>query len=331
MSTVVIALGGNAILQAGQAGTYDEQMQNIRLAAESVAELLQADHRVVVTHGNGPQVGNVLLQQEAASDTVPAMPLDACGAQTQGMLGYMFQQELANALTRKGLNLPVATVVTQSEVKADDPAFAQPSKPVGPYLSEAHARQAMAEKGWQMKEDKARGGWRRLVASPRPVAIVERDSIARLVQAGTLVVASGGGGVPVVRQADGTLSGVEAVIDKDLAGLCLATDVKADVFMILTDVPKVAIRFGTPQQENLGKVTAAQMRAYQAEGHFSAGSMGPKVEACLRFAEETGGRAVIASLAEALQAVAGEAGTQILPVAESDQRDSDLLYVGGRA
>lgn len=311
MSTVVIALGGNAILQAGQKGTYKEQQENVRLAAESVAELMKAGHRVVLTHGNGPQVGNILLQQEAAAATVPPMPLDVCGSQTQGMLGYMFQQELGNALRRRGLHHPVATIVTQCEVKADDPAFGSPCKPVGPFYDEARAQQAMAEKGWQMKEDRARGGWRRVVASPTPVSIVERDSINRLVEAGTLVIASGGGGVPVVRGEDGSLKGVEAVIDKDLAGYVLAMDVKADVFMVLTDVPQVAIRFGTPQQENLGRVTAAQMREYQQAGHFAAGSMGPKVEACLRFVEATGGRAIIGSLAEALHAVAGEAGTQI--------------------
>lgn len=312
MSTVVIALGGNAILQAGQKGTHKEQQENIRQAAESIAELVKAGHRVVVTHGNGPQVGNVLIQHEEAAATVPPMPLDVCGAQTQGMLGYMFQQELGNALQRRGLNYPVLTAMTQTEVRADDPAFREPTKPVGPYYTEARAQRAMAEKGWKMKEDKARGGWRRVVASPTPVGIVERDSIQRLVESGALVIASGGGGVPVVRQADGTLQGMEAVIDKDLAGYSLAMDVKADVFMILTDVPKVAIRFGTPEQENLGKLTTAQMRTYQQEGHFKAGSMGPKVEACLRFAEASGGRAVIAALAEALSAVAGEAGTQIV-------------------
>jgi carbamate kinase len=311
MSTVVIALGGNAILQAGQRGTHKEQQENIRLAAESIAELVRAGHRVVVTHGNGPQVGNVLIQHEEAAAVVPPMPLDICGAQTQGMLGYMFQQELGNALRRRELSCPVLAVVTQTEVRADDPAFGEPSKPVGPYYTERKARQVMDEKGWKMKEDKARGGWRRLVASPTPLAIVERDSIVGLVQQGALVVAAGGGGAPVVRLSDGTLKGVEAVIDKDLAGYCLATDVKADVFMILTDVKKVAVHFGTPAQQNLADVSAAQMRAYQKEGHFKAGSMGPKVEACLRFAESAGGRAVIASLAEALAAVNGEAGTQI--------------------
>jgi carbamate kinase len=312
VSTVVIALGGNAILQAGQKGTHQEQQENIRTAAESVAELVKAGHRVIVTHGNGPQVGNVLIQQEESAALVPPMPLDVCGAQTQGMLGYMFQQELGNALRRRGLAHPVATIVTQTEVRADDPAFAEPAKPVGPYYTPERAQRAMAEKGWKMKEDKARGGWRRVVASPKPMAIVERESIVRLVEAGALVVAAGGGGAPVVRQADGSLQGVEAVIDKDLAGYSLAMDVKADVFMILTDVKQVAIRFGTPEQENLGNVTLAGMRAYQQEGHFKAGSMGPKVDACLQFVEATGGRAVIAALSQALDAVDGTAGTQIV-------------------
>ncbi len=314
MSTVVIALGGNAILQAGQRGTHLEQRENIRMAAESIAELVKAGHRVVVTHGNGPQVGNVLIQQEEAVGVVPAMPLDICGAQTQGMLGYLFQQELSNALLRRGITAPVLTVVTQTEVLADDPAFAEPSKPVGPYFTPARAEKSMAEKGWRMKEDAARGGWRRVVASPTPVRIVERDSILGLVQGGALVIAAGGGGAPVVRQPDGTLQGVEAVIDKDLAGYCLAGDVQANVFMILTDVKHVAINFGLPEQENLGVVTSEQLRGHQAHGHFRAGSMGPKVEACLRFVEATGGRAVIAALSEALAAAEGKAGTQIIPV-----------------
>lgn len=310
MSTIVLALGGNAILQAGQRGTYQEQQENIRLAASAVALLVHEGHRVVVTHGNGPQVGNLLIQQEEAASVVPPMPLSVCGALTQGMLGYLFQQELTNALRRLGQNAPVVTVVTQTEVKADDPAFRNPAKPVGPYYGRPMAEAALA-KGWRMMEDRARGGWRRLVPSPWPVAIVEREAILHLVQQGALVVASGGGGVPVVRRADGQLEGVDAVIDKDLAGYRLAVDVQADLFMILTDVPKVAIRFGTPQQENLGTITTAALRAYQQEGHFKAGSMGPKVEAALRFAE-AGGRAIIASLQEALAAVEGVAGTQIV-------------------
>lgn len=311
MSTVVIALGGNAILQAGQRGTHKEQRENIRTAAESIAELVKAGHRVVVSHGNGPQVGNVLIQHEEAAGVVPPMPLDICGAQTQGMLGYMFQQELSNALRRRGLVAPVVTLVTQTEVSADDPAFGEPAKPVGPYFTDVRAQKNMAEKGWRMKEDTARGGWRRVVASPTPIGIVERDSIVQLVQSGALVVAAGGGGAPVVRQMDGTLQGVEAVIDKDLAGTCLAGDVKADVFMILTDVKHVAINFGLPTQENLTDVSVQELRGYQADGQFGAGSMGPKVEACLRFAEATGGRAVIASLSDALAAAEGNAGTQI--------------------
>ena len=311
MSTVVIALGGNAILQARQKGTHAEQRENIRLAADSIAELVRAGHRVILTHGNGPQVGNVLIQQEETRAVVPPMPLDVCGAQTQGMLGYLFQQELGNALRRRALAHPVIAVVTQTEVRANDPAFGEPAKPVGPYYTDRKAQQAIDEKGWKMKEDRARGGWRRLVASPVPCAIVERDSIRRLVEGGAVVIAAGGGGAPVVRRPDGMLEGVEAVIDKDLAGYCLAMDMQADIFMILTDVRHVAVHFGTPAQIDLTDVSPEAMRAYQTEGHFKAGSMGPKVEACLRFAEASGGRAVIAALPDALAAAQGHAGTQI--------------------
>lgn len=311
MSTVVVALGGNAILQAGQRGTYEEQIANIRVACRAIAAMIQAGHRVVLTHGNGPQVGNVLIQNEAGADQVPAMPLDACGAETQGFLGYLFQQELVNELRSAGDERSVVTVVTQVEVGAADPAFSAPTKPVGPYYTESRARELMATAGWQMKPDAAGRGWRRVVPSPEPLGLVEQPVISQLVESGVVVIASGGGGVPVVRLPDGTLSGREAVIDKDLAGFRLAMGVHADVFMILTDVPRACIRFGEPDQVALGRVSVAEMRRYQAEGHFKAGSMGPKVEACLRFAETGRGRAIIASLDQALLAVEGDAGTQI--------------------
>jgi carbamate kinase len=313
-STVVIALGGNAILLSGQKGTYEEQLANVRAACASIVAIVQAGHRVVLTHGNGPQVGAVLIQNEEAAQKVPAMPLDACGAETQGMIGYMFQQELGNALRAAGLQRQVVSIVTQTEVDPRDPAFQNPTKPVGPYYSTEEAQALMAEKGWKMKEDKARGGWRRLVPSPAPIAIVEREIIKNLLAIDAIVIASGGGGVPVV-QKNGQYHGVEAVIDKDLSGYRMAADIDADVFMILTDVEQVAINWGKPDQVNLGEVTYEEMRALQAEGHFAEGSMGPKVEACLRFAQTGKGRAIIAAHVKAVEALAGTSGTQIRPIA----------------
>jgi carbamate kinase len=311
MATIVIALGGNAILQPGQAGTAAEQAENIRKTCIQAVGMLEAGHRVVITHGNGPQVGNLLIQQEEASPVVPPMPMDVAGAMSQGMLGYWMQNQLTNLLRERQIDRPVVTLVTQVLVDREDPAFQNPTKPVGPFYTPAKAERLMRERGWQMKEDAGRG-WRRVVPSPNPIAIWEKTAIRTLVDAGAVVICSGGGGVPVYLN-EGYLHGCEAVIDKDLAGQRLAADVDADLFCILTDVPKVALRYRQPDQELLSRVTAAQMRAYMQEGHFKPGSMGPKVEAVLRFVETTGKWGVIASLEEATQAVEGKAGTVIVP------------------
>jgi len=311
MSTIVIALGGNAILQPGQAGTAREQVANIRRTCEQIALLIAAGHRVVLTHGNGPQVGNLLIQQEEASPVIPPMPMDICGSMSQGMLGYLLQNQLGNLLRAAGHPRTVVTLVTQVLVDRDDPAFANPSKPVGPFYTPARARKLMAERGWLMKEDAARG-WRRVVPSPDPKAIWEKEAILTLVRAGAVVICSGGGGVPVYQEG-GDLIGCEAVIDKDLAGQRLAVDVGADLFCILTDVPRVALRYKLPDAQWLDRVTAAEMRRYQQQGHFKAGSMGPKVEAVLRFVESTGKWGVIAALDQAAQAAEGKAGTIITP------------------
>ncbi|MGE5676138.1 MAG: carbamate kinase [Mycobacterium leprae] len=310
-ATIVIALGGNAILQPGQAGTAAEQAANIHETCLQIVELICAGHRVVITHGNGPQVGNLLIQQEEASGVVPPMPMDVCGAMSQGLLGYWIQNELGNLLRARGRNLPVVTVVTQVLVDRTDPAFQNPTKPVGPFYTPARAQRLAEERGWQMKEDASRG-WRRVVPSPDPKAIWEKESILNLIQAGAVVICSGGGGVPVYR-ADDQLHGCEAVIDKDLAGERLAVDVGADIFCILTDVPKVALRYKQPDQLLLDKVDVATMRSHQKAGHFKAGSMGPKVEAVLRFVESTGHVGVIAALNQATAAIAGDAGTRIVP------------------
>lgn len=309
MATIVIALGGNAILQPGQAGTAAEQSENIRKTCIQIANMIAEGHRVVVTHGNGPQVGNLLIQQEEASATVPPMPMDVCGGMSQGMLGYWLQNQLDNLLRERGIRKLVVTVVTQVLVDRADPAFQNPTKPVGPFYTPARAEALMRERGWQMKEDAGRG-WRRVVPSPDPKAIWEKEAIATLVESGAVVICSGGGGVPVYL-ADDRLVGCEAVIDKDLAGQRLAADVGADLFCILTDVPKVALRYKQPDQVLLDRVSVAEMRDYQKQGHFKPGSMGPKVSAVMRFVDATGKWGVIASLSQAAEAVAGRAGTII--------------------
>lgn len=308
--TIVIALGGNAILQPGQNGTVDEQMENVDSTAEQVAELIAQGHRVVITHGNGPQVGALLIQQEAGRDRVPPMPLDVCGAESQGQIGYMLQQSIGKMLARRSIQRPVATVITQMVVDPNDPAFANPTKPVGPFYSAAYAEQRMKETGEKWIEDAGRG-WRRVVPSPDPIRIVEQDAILSLVRTGAIVIANGGGGIPVIEKG-GFYKGVEAVIDKDLGGECLARDVGADVLLILTDVAHVALHYKTPHQVDLHTVQLDDLIRYQQEGHFKAGSMGPKVEACRRFVERGGEAAIIAQLDKAVEAIHGNAGTRIV-------------------
>ncbi|MGE5541417.1 MAG: carbamate kinase [Bacillota bacterium] len=306
---MVVALGGNAILQPGQKGVYEEQIENVNKTCCQIVAMMKDGYRVVITHGNGPQVGNILIQNEAGSAQVPAMPLDVCGAESQGLIGYMIQQSLTNLLREEGIDRPVATVVTQMVVDRSDPAFSRPTKPVGPFYDEQRARRAMAEKHETWIEDSGRG-WRKVVPSPDPVRIVEKDAILTLVESGAIVIANGGGGIPVVDDGE-TLTGVEAVIDKDLGGQRLAADIGADVFLILTDVPKVAINYRKPDQVDLDRITVDEVERYQREGHFKAGSMGPKVEACKRFVLECGGVAIISSLDRAVEALKGRAGTWI--------------------
>lgn len=308
MKKIVVALGGNAILQAGQKGTAQEQLANVQAAAEQIAQLILAGHQVVLTHGNGPQVGNILLQNAAASPTVPAMPLDICGAETQGFIGYMLQQSLSNILRAKGNTKPVVTVVTQVVVAANDPAFSAPTKPIGPFYSAEQAAE-LAAQGMSLQEDRARGGWRRIVPSPQPLQIWERAAITSLIDSGVIVIAAGGGGIPVVETATG-LQGVEAVIDKDLAGQRLANDLGADALLILTDVEAVALDWGLPTQRFLHDVSLNEAKSYQAEGHFQAGSMGPKVAAACNFIAAGGELAIITSLAAATAALVGKTGTR---------------------
>jgi carbamate kinase len=308
--TLVLAFGGNAITKAHEKGTRDEQWANIRKTCGHVAELARQGHRIIITHGNGPQVGNLLLKNELTKDVVPPMPLDVCVSNTQGSLGYAISQTLGNHLRQTGLSLPVAAVITQVVVGWDDPAFNNPTKFIGPFFTAGQAQDIMRTKGQVFKEDSGRG-WRRVVPSPEPLEIVEKDTIKKLLDAGFIVVAAGGGGIPVVRTADG-LTGVEAVIDKDMAGQLLAVEVGADAFFLLTEVERVCINYGRPDEQAFAALTVAEARRYQAEGHFPPGSMGPKVEAAVRFAASaTGRKAVIVSLENAAQAFTGKSGTVI--------------------
>ncbi len=309
---VVVALGGNAILKQGQKGTVQEQMESVKSTCKQIAKMVKAGYEIAITHGNGPQIGAILIQNELASSKIPPMPMDICGAQTQGMIGYMISQSLRNEFVNNGERKEIVCVVTQVEVDPNDKAFLNPTKPVGSFYTEEEAKKRMKEKNEVWIEDSGRG-WRRVVPSPDPKRIVEGCVIKHLVGNGFIVIACGGGGIPVIRDKDGTLKGVEAVIDKDLASERLAEDIHADVLLILTDVPKVAINYKQPNQKWLDEVKLSEIIAYQKEGHFKAGSMGPKVEAVIRFIKWGGKKGIIASLDEALEALEGRAGTCVIP------------------
>ena len=307
----VVALGGNAILKPDQEGTAKQQIENVNETTKQLAKMvLSGEYKIVVSHGNGPQVGNILLQNEIASEEVPSFPLDVCGAESQGFIGYMLSQSLDNVFNQNGRgDIPVATVLTQTLIDKDDPAFEDPSKPVGPFYTEEAAQRLKEEKDYDMIEDAGRG-YRRVVPSPEPVAIVEKEPIRQLLDAHTVVIAAGGGGIPVVREGS-RLVGREAVIDKDLASEQLAQDVGAEVLLILTDVENVYLNYNQPDQERLGRVTVSEMKEYVEEGHFARGSMKPKVEAGIKFVEDGGKKAVITSLDKVLDALEGKTGTTI--------------------
>ncbi|MGI6365521.1 MAG: carbamate kinase [Bacillota bacterium] len=309
MSLIVVALGGNAILRPGQKGTYQEQIANIELTANSIVNLLREGHRVIVTHGNGPQVGNVLIQHEAAKGQVPAQPLDVCGAQTQGQIGYMIQNCLDNHINKIGIDIPVVTIITRVRVDSNDLAFDHPTKPIGPFFDKDHAEQKIAD-GESWMEDSGRG-WRRIVPSPEPIEIIELEMIKVLTNSGGLVVAGGGGGIPVIEK-NGELEGIEAVIDKDFVASRLACDIDADFFLILTDVNKVALNYGAPEQKNLDCLSVKDAIIYLEEGQFGIGSMGPKIRAAVNFVKNASGTAIITSLDKLNLALQGLDGTRIV-------------------
>ena len=312
---VLIALGGNAMTAPDGRARPDDQIAAIARAAGPIADVIAGGAEVVLTHGNGPQVGNLLVKNELAASVVPPVPLDWCGAQTQGTIGAMLLNAVPRELAARGLAKPMAALVTRTRVDPGDPHFREPSKPIGRYLPEAEAR-VMIDHG-QVWQDRGERGWRRVVASPEPVEILDSAPVAVLLGEGFVVVAAGGGGIPVVRDDDGTVRGVEAVIDKDLSAALLGRAVGADVLVIATDVPAVAVGFGTADERRVGSVGVAELRRLQAEGQFASGSMGPKVEAACRFVEAGGNRAVITSLDSIAEAAAGRAGTVVTMEGES--------------
>src|SRR4051812_252673 len=308
---VLLALGGNAMTNAEGRARVEDQIAAAEVAMTAVAALLETGAEVVVTHGNGPQVGNLLVKNELAAAVVPPVPLDWCGAQTQATLGFVLMDALDAELARRGVDRRTAALVTRALVSLDDPGFTKPTKPIGRFLPAEEA--ALLVEHGETWEDRGEKGWRRVVASPEPLEILDAPAVQALVDAGFVVVANGGGGIPVVREADGSLRGIEAVIDKDLGAALLARSVDADVLVIGTDVPHAVLHYGTPEARDVGVVTVAELRAYAAEGHFASGSMGPKVDAACRFVEGGGSRAVITDLAHLAEAVTGAAGTVVVP------------------
>lgn len=309
--TAVVALGGNAITKPGVEDTIANQFRHTRESLDGIVELIKDGYDLVVTHGNGPQVGNALLRIELARGKAPVLPLGVCVADTEGGMGYMIQQSLANRLRDEGLERPVITIITQVLVDPNDPDTANPSKFIGQFYSEHDAKSFSETRGWQMKRDADRG-WRRVVPSPAPIRTIEAGMIKHLVEGGAAVIAAGGGGIPIYIDHRNWYEGIDAVIDKDLASAVLACEIGASVLSILTSVDAVAINFGSPQQKNLAEVSLAQVKKLYAEGHFPAGSMGPKILAAIKFLENGGDVVTITSFQKAAKALKGEAGTRIV-------------------
>ena len=330
MKTILIAVGGNSLIRAGEKGTISEQLANARRTAAEIVALSAAGYRIVLTHGNGPQVGAALLRSERGASEVPGQPLDVCDACTQGEIGYLLQQSLETEIKHAGLHVPVVTLLTQCVVSLQDPAMSRPEKPVGPFYSQAEAEARRRQFGWQIVEDASRG-YRRVVPSPEPIEIMELEVIRDLVEHNALVIACGGGGIPVVWR-DGMLAGVEAVIDKDRASALLAARLGVDLFLISTDAEYVYLDFKKPTQRPLHRVSAGELQKHFEAGHFPPGNMGPKVESVLRFLRNGGKEAIITSCDRLREAVGGSAGTHVV-ADETTQVPLKLdleLPVGGR-
>jgi carbamate kinase len=318
MKSMLIAVGGNSLIRAGEKGTVAEQWVNARRTSAVIVRLIQAGYRIVVTHGNGPQVGAQLLRSERAADQVPGQTLDVCGAASQGEIGYLLAQSLRDELSNVQLSVPVVSIVTQTVVRADDPAMQHPTKPIGPFYSRAIAEERRAQLGWQIVEDAARG-YRRVVPSPEPVEIIELQVIRELMSDGVLVVACGGGGIPVVRRGN-EIKGIEAVIDKDRASALLGSMLRMDVFAISTDVDFVYLDYKKSTQRPLHAVSASELKAYYRAGHFPPGNMGPKIESALNFLKAGGKEVVITSYEHLIDAMAGRMGTHVFPDSSGDAR-----------
>lgn len=316
MKTAVVAIGGNAVLRAGEEATIENQMKNLRRTCGHLAEMIADGYDMVLTHGNGPQVGNILLQNELCRADIPAMPLDVCVAESQGQLGYMIQQALTEALCRRGLEKIVVCLLTRVVVDPEDEAFKNPTKPIGPYYTQEEAGELREAMGWTFVEDLKRGGFRRVVPSPEPVRIVERSAIRRLVFGGEhqaeVVIAAGGGGIPVIEK-NGRYEGVEAVVDKDLAACVLACDIQERLLILLTDVDWVFVNYGKEDAKPLGRVNLEEIEELEKEGHFPPGTMGPKIQAAIRFLRHGGSEVIITSPELLTRALQGRAGTHIVP------------------
>jgi carbamate kinase len=306
----VVAFGGNALLRPEDRGTQEEQIARAKQAARWLAEIVRHGYKLLVVHGNGPQVGNILVQAEEASTKIPPQSLDVCVAQTEGSIGFMLQQAIRNRLESIGMGGEVAAVLTEVEVDANDPAFKRPTKPIGPFFTRYRAEALERDLGWTMREDSGRG-WRHVVPSPRPLRILNMKTISRMIAEASVVIAAGGGGIPVVRGRDGQWRGIEAVIDKDYASALLASELRADVFIVLTGVPKVAIDFGKPSQQNVDRLSVTEAEKHLASGQFPAGSMGPKIEASIQFVRATGKQVIITDVDHLRDALEGREGTVI--------------------
>lgn len=308
----VVAFGGNALLRPEDRGTQEEQIARAKQAARWLAEIVRHDYRLIVVHGNGPQVGNILIQAEEASTKIPPQSLDICVAQTEGSIGFMLQQAIRNRLESVGLGGDVATVLTEVEVDPNDVAFKKPTKPIGPFFTRYRAEALERDLGWTMREDSGRG-WRHVVPSPRPLRIMNVKTIEHMLDSAAVVIAAGGGGIPVVRGRDGSWRGIEAVIDKDFASARLASDLHADLFIVLTGVSRVSINFGKPDQKALERLTVAEAEKHLADGQFPAGSMGPKIEASLQFVRASGRQVLITDVEHLREALDEKDGTIIVP------------------
>jgi len=311
LKAAVVAFGGNALMGEDGNSTYAEQIIKTDIMCNKLLFLFNMGYRILITHGNGPQVGNFLMQQECLAENVPPMPLEACNAMTQGQIGYMIGHRLRNTFTKNNIKKPIIVFITQVVVSKNDPAFNNPTKFIGPFFNKEQSEKLSKEEGWLMREDSGRG-FRRIVASPKPIDIIEKEEIAEMAHRDFVVIACGGGGIPVIRDEKGCLKGVPAVIDKDFAAENIGSFIGAELLLLITPVDRVAINFGTPEQKNISKMTLEEAEKYFDEGHFAPGSMGPKIEAAINFLRAGGKRTIITSLECIEPAIKGEAGTEIV-------------------